>query len=391
MQRSAPRQSHVRRTAGDSQAARWTPPARLPYAAQAGAGSTGAAASRLAFDFGRIAVRAPAAAAIQAKLTVNAPGDSYEQEADTVAEQVTSAAAPLAPQIRPRAEDERLVPRDALGDAQVRTAPPIVQEVLRSPGQPLDAATRAYMEPRFGHDFGRVRVHADPRAADSARALDARAYTVGRDVVFGAEQYPTGSSQGRKLIAHELAHVVQQGFGAASPAIQRQPATAERAEQRRLAFLKELAKWPNQAHQHWKRLGIAERITVLEQMARRYGRAFAAEFQRDTASPTLEGIDYGPGFPEQTHRWFQARGYRLAQTGAGLDSVLEWWVHPSGRVIMKIRELPKGPPPEPETEPEEPEEPEPVEVEPPKKVVDPPPPDFPTDIPEPIDYSRPRE
>jgi hypothetical protein len=191
------------------------------------------------------------------------------------------------------------------------------------------------------------------------------------------------------LIAHELAHVVQQGFGATLPAIQRQSATAERAEQQRLSFLKELARWPNQAHQQWKRLGLAERIEVLEQMGRRYGRAFAKEFQQHTASPTLEGTDYGPGFPEQTHRWFQARGYRLAQTSAGLDSVLEWWVHPSGRVISKIRELPKGPPP-PEPEPKEPKKPEPVEVQPPTHVVDPPPPDFPKDIPDPIDYSRPR-
>jgi hypothetical protein len=63
------------------------------------------------------------------------------------------------------------------------TVPPVVHEVLRSPGAPLDPSTRAFMEPRFGHDFSRVRVHADTRAAESARAVKARAYTVGRDVV----------------------------------------------------------------------------------------------------------------------------------------------------------------------------------------------------------------
>ncbi|MGB9632210.1 MAG: DUF4157 domain-containing protein [Chloroflexaceae bacterium] len=89
--------------------------------------------------------------------------------------------------------------------------PPIVHEVLRSPGQPLDAETRAFMEPRFGHDFSRVRVHTDARAAESARAVNALAYTVGRDVVFGAGQYAPGASAGRRLLAHELAHVVQQG------------------------------------------------------------------------------------------------------------------------------------------------------------------------------------
>src|SRR5207245_97025 len=101
-------------------------------------------------------------------------------------------------------------------------APPIVHEVLRAPGQPLDAATRAVMEPRFGHDFSRVRVHSDARAAQSARAVNALAYTVGRDVVFGANQYTSDTQLGQRLLAHELTHVVQQGGGAASrPAVLR--------------------------------------------------------------------------------------------------------------------------------------------------------------------------
>jgi len=89
--------------------------------------------------------------------------------------------------------------------------PPIVHEVLRSPGKPLDPATRTFMEPRFGHDFSGVRVHTDLRAAESARAVNALAYTAGRDVVFGAKEYSPGTNEGRHLIAHELTHVVQQG------------------------------------------------------------------------------------------------------------------------------------------------------------------------------------
>ncbi len=89
-------------------------------------------------------------------------------------------------------------------------APPIVHEVLRFPGQPLDPATRAFMEPHFGHDFSRVKVHTDAKAAESARAVNALAYTVGRDVVFGGGQYIPGTTLGRKLLAHELTHVVQQ-------------------------------------------------------------------------------------------------------------------------------------------------------------------------------------
>ena len=88
--------------------------------------------------------------------------------------------------------------------------PAIVGEVLNSPGQALDATTRAFMESRFHHDFGHVRVHADAKAADSARAVSALAYTVGQDVVFGANQFAPTSYQGRQLLAHELAHTVQQ-------------------------------------------------------------------------------------------------------------------------------------------------------------------------------------
>ncbi len=88
--------------------------------------------------------------------------------------------------------------------------PPIVHDVLRAPGQALDAKTRDFMESRFGHDFSRVRVHSDERAAQSARAVNALAYTVGRDVVFDRAHYAPGTQAGNSLLGHELAHVVQQ-------------------------------------------------------------------------------------------------------------------------------------------------------------------------------------
>src|SRR5260370_31886905 len=91
-----------------------------------------------------------------------------------------------------------------------RGVPPIVHEVLRSPGQPLDAASRAFFEPRFGHDFSQVRLHTDAKAAESARAVTALAYTVGRDVVFGSEQFAPRTTEEQLLLAHELTHVVQQ-------------------------------------------------------------------------------------------------------------------------------------------------------------------------------------
>src|SRR5580698_2750564 len=88
--------------------------------------------------------------------------------------------------------------------------PPIVNEVLGSPGQPLDPASRAFMEPRFGYDFSRVRVHSDSQAAKSAGAVNAQAYTVGSDIVFGANHQKLGNQSHQRLLAHELAHVIQQ-------------------------------------------------------------------------------------------------------------------------------------------------------------------------------------
>ncbi|MDV7390900.1 DUF4157 domain-containing protein [Arthrospira platensis SPKY1] len=100
--------------------------------------------------------------------------------------------------------------RRAVNQNGPEVAPPIVHEVLRSPGRPLDPATRAYMEPRFGRDFSRVRVHTDGRASESAQTINARAYTVGNHIAFGVGQYAPETSSGERLLAHELAHTVQQ-------------------------------------------------------------------------------------------------------------------------------------------------------------------------------------
>jgi len=102
-----------------------------------------------------------------------------------------------------------------------RGEPGIVQDVLRTPGQPLDPESRAFFEPRFGNDFSQVRIHADTRAAESARAMDARAYTVGQHVAFGRDRYAPHTADGRRLLAHELTHTLQQRGGAAG--LQRAP------------------------------------------------------------------------------------------------------------------------------------------------------------------------
>ncbi len=100
----------------------------------------------------------------------------------------------------------------------VNEVPSIVQEVLASTGQSLDADTREFMEPRFGHDFSHVRVHTDERAVESAQVMNAQAYTVGQNVVFGQGQYTPETQAGKHLLAHELTHVVQQESSLHAPA-----------------------------------------------------------------------------------------------------------------------------------------------------------------------------
>jgi hypothetical protein len=183
---------------------------------------------------------------IQAKLQVGPEGDGLEKEADATAERVMRMPDPSAApgdaagqadedekelrrekweQLHPgdagkvqrkcdacAAEEEGPLQRKAAGGAVTeKAAPAIVHDVLRSPGQPLDAGTRAFMEPRFGVDFDRVRIHTGEEAASSAQAVNALAYTVGQSIVFGRGQHAPGTAAGRRLIAHELTHVVQQG------------------------------------------------------------------------------------------------------------------------------------------------------------------------------------
>ncbi len=119
--------------------------------------------------------------------------------------------------------------------ASTSLAPPVVHDILSRPGEALDAATRVFMEPRFGRDFSGVRVHAGSSQAETAaRAVDARAFTVGQSIVFGAGQYASTTPAGRELLAHELAHTLQQrgsalgqasiNIGAADDAAEREAA-----------------------------------------------------------------------------------------------------------------------------------------------------------------------
>jgi hypothetical protein len=170
--------------------------------------------------------------------------NQHEQEADRVAEHVLRMPASETVQSVSASSDQKKLQRkcaeceeetkdelhrSATG-AGPAVAPPIVHDVLRSSGQTLDAGTRAFMEPRFGHDFAKVRVHTDSKAADSARSVNASAYTVGNDIVFSSGRFNFNSPDGRFLLAHELTHVVQQS-GSGAPALARKPAEEKKPKQ----------------------------------------------------------------------------------------------------------------------------------------------------------------
>jgi hypothetical protein len=197
------------------------------------------------FDFGKIGI-------LQPKLKVSQPGDAYEQEADRVAEQVMRmpVSSDLAKPLETK-EDEGIINRkcaacelkekDDDDEKQLnisrRPSPSTVSNLeandqtadeidnIRSSssgGSSLDPSTKEFMETRFGYDFDRVRIHTDDAAARSANSVNALAYTTGNDIVFAEGQYQTCTESGRRLLAHELAHVTQQDSNPSSNQISRQ-------------------------------------------------------------------------------------------------------------------------------------------------------------------------
>lgn len=182
---------------------------------------------------------------IQPKLVIGEVNDPLEREADRVADQVMCMPNPgpsitcAPPQINRKCaacDDEvkqtlQAKPAGLPPEAAANAAPGILHEVLRSPGQPLNTSTHSFFKPRFGYDFSKVRIHTDSKAAISARSLNALAYTVGHNVVFDAGQYAPGTRDGQRLLAHELAHVLQQQSGLV---LQRQVANPGSAKDQRV-------------------------------------------------------------------------------------------------------------------------------------------------------------
>jgi len=163
-------------------------------------------------------------APIQAKLKVGAVNDPLEQEAERAAEQAAAIPAPDASIGGAQPNAASIRPRLRAGQAADPSEwelPGLTPDSFKGRGSPLPAPVRGFFERQFETGFGDVRVHDGPDAAASARSLDARAYTWGRQIVFGAGEYAPGARDGNKLLAHELAHVVQQGPGGAL--VQRSP------------------------------------------------------------------------------------------------------------------------------------------------------------------------
>lgn len=222
--------------------------------------------TRFDFNFAKIPLFAPSPPPIQAKLKVGEPGDVYEQEAERVADRVVNMQSPEVPsssnpasqsavssvqrecescnttpgaqmteEEKHQATRETLDDRGALEFGGLRSTEDEEMDVgglgtstaashadIQASGggnEPLSTSTRAFMEPRFGFDFSKVKVHTDGEAGSMARNLGARAFTVGQDIYFGNHEYRPESHEGRHLLAHELTHVVQQSQAGASPSI----------------------------------------------------------------------------------------------------------------------------------------------------------------------------
>jgi hypothetical protein len=204
--------------------------------------------------------RRRAAPVVQAKLAVGPADDAFEREADGVADQVMRMPEPGVVQrmcgeceaeqeeqvqrqtVEPGEDEEgvelQMKPRPGRGATLGAAAAAGVRGLQQSGGSPLPASERRFFEPRFGQDFSAVRVHTGAGADTAARSMGARAFTLGHDVAFGAGQYTSGTQAGRKLLAHELTHVVQQGAsheaeGASEPVVRR--AVVEARVQRQTA------------------------------------------------------------------------------------------------------------------------------------------------------------
>ena len=183
--------------------------------------SSATASARFAHEFSQMPVHLKTHAKLQPKLVVSTSEDNYEREANLVAEHVMRKSEPQLQHayayhrgcqkctVEQDNREQLQIKHVGLGSGVLTEVPSIVHEALTARGQPLDSETRGFMESRFSHDFTRVRIHDDARAAEAANAINAEAFTLGHHIAFGTCHYAPHTVAGRTLLAHELTHVVQ--------------------------------------------------------------------------------------------------------------------------------------------------------------------------------------
>lgn len=227
----------------------------------------------------------------------------------------------------------------------------LVRGALRSPGRPLDSVTRTFMEQRFEHDFSRVRVHTDERAAESARAVNAVAYTVGGDVVFAPGRYAPETARGRELLAHELTHVVQQrGRGGDAPVIapqaafdpsEREADAAARAVAAGTSVAVAAASAPGAVQRQEEELTQAWRAGPIDALQ---ARSDAQTALRDTRATRLPGLHNGPADAWRHCYWSclmtHSIGAQQARTVA--DTHEEFGGNPANELTMDLHNNAEG-------------------------------------------------
>ena len=314
---------------------------------------------------------------LQAKLMINTPGDQYEREADRVADQVMRMAEPTqAPraaksvqlncacggtcedckaQHASKNEILHTEPVNA-GATNPALSPPIVHQVLNSPGEPLNAATRSFMEPRFGHDFSRVRVHVDAAAGESARAIHALAYAAGNQVVFDSRAYRR-THEGKEVLTHELTHTLQQkdirqSFGPTIQAMDRTSLTASKenttvpkvaAVQFPFIQLSKITRFPVSNPKHPAEFEAEETATSVMRM--REPPAQAPPTRKGIAKEVVQRAEADPLQPQSTRnvlrhngRWTDIDSPTVLGLWAKEAAINKLWLEP---ILQEVQEHPE--------------------------------------------------
>lgn len=226
---------------------------------------------------------------IQPKLTINQPGDQYEREADAMADKVMRMAQPesqTASTIQRRcAKCEAEEKKKKLQRKENNSNSPTVStglenytNSLNSRGQPLSKETRNFFEPRFGYDFSHIRIHNDGMAVESAQSIQARAYTLGSHIVFNRGEFRPHSEDGKRLLGHELTHVVQQGKYSNSKNIQRLGNNPNCTESEKKIIHQSIFNargWINNALTHLNKQPVQQ--NVLNALRRNFGNTYGVE------------------------------------------------------------------------------------------------------------------